>query len=59
MSIYDHIYNILNNFIFGGNVIPGSFQDSSLSLLSTCLCVFVVLFPFILAYRFVRLLSGD
>lgn len=59
MSIYDSIYDLLNQYIFGGNIIPSSIQDSSCSLVSTALCLFVVAIPFIMVWRLIKLLGGN
>lgn len=58
MSIYDNIYNLLNQYVFGGNIIPSTVQDSSCSLIATALCIFVVAIPFVLVWRVIKMLAG-
>lgn len=59
MTIYDSIYELLNQFVFGGNIIPSSIQDSACSIVSTALCLFVVSIPFVLVWRVLKLMVGD
>lgn len=59
MTIYDSIYNLLNQYIFGGNIIPSSVQESSCSLVATALCLFVVAIPFVMVWRLIKLLGGN
>lgn len=59
MSVYDSIYDLLNQYIFSGNIIPSSVQDSSCSLVATALCLFVVAIPFIMVWRLIKLLGGN
>lgn len=59
MTIYESIYDLLNDFVFGGTIIPSSIQDSACSIVSTALCLFVVSIPFILVWRLIKLLAGD
>lgn len=54
MSIYDNIYNLINTYIYGGNVTSGSFMELVCILVATIACVFLISLPFIIVWRIIR-----
>lgn len=55
MSIYEQIYNLIQNYIYGNIVVVGSYQELVLVLLSTIACIFLMALPFIVVYRIIRM----
>lgn len=58
MNIYQQLYDLINNLIFGGSVVANTYPD----LVITFVCVFAVLFlisiPFILVWKVIKLIAG-
>lgn len=58
MSIYNSLYTLLQDFVFGGEIISGSIPDLIATLLSTCGVVFLVSLPFMLVWRVICMIGG-
>lgn len=56
--MYLQLYSILQQYIYGADVVLTEFQDLTLTLLSTMGVIFVVSLPFLLVWRVVRLIAG-
>ena len=57
--IYNTLYDLVNSYIFVGNVLVGSYQELVCIIVSVIGCLFVFSIPFILVYRIIKLLVGD
>lgn len=53
-NIYQGIYDLLNQYVFGNTIVEGSYQDLIVIILSTCACVFLVVLPFVVVWRIMR-----
>lgn len=58
MNIYESLYNLLEEFVFGGEIVAQSVQDLTATLLSTCGTIFVVALPFIVVFFALKLICG-
>lgn len=56
--MYFQLYTILQQYIYGVDVVLTEFQDLTLTLLSSMGVIFVVSLPFLLVWRVVRLIAG-
>lgn len=56
MNIYQSLYDLLNEFVFGNAIVAGSHQDLVATLISTCGVVFLVSLPFLLVWKVIRML---
>ena len=55
MNIYQALYDLLNQYIYGNSVVVGSHQDLVCVLLSTFGVIFVFSLPFILVYKIFKM----
>lgn len=55
MVIYDTLYSLLEQYIYGGYINPGDFSDLVCTLVSTIGCLFVVALPFVVVWRAIKL----
>lgn len=53
-SMYFQLYTMLQGFIYGSDTFLTADMELTLTLLSTCGSLFVVLLPFALVWRFIR-----
>lgn len=58
MSIYNALYALLQDFVFGGEIISGSIPDLVATLLSTCGVIFLVSIPFLIVWRLICMVCG-
>lgn len=58
MSIYQSLYNLIELYVFGGNVVEGTHMDLVCVLLSTFGVIFMVALPFIVVYKIIKLIVG-
>lgn len=54
MSIYNTILDLFNTYIYGGNMVAGSYEELVAIFFSTTACLFVVSLPFIVVYFIIR-----
>lgn len=58
MGIYQGLYNLLELYIYGGNIVEGSHMDLICVLLSSMGCVFLVSLPFLVVWKLIKLVVG-
>lgn len=58
MSIYQALYDLIELYVYGGNVELGSHMDLICTLISTIGCLFIVFIPFIVVWRVLKLIVG-
>lgn len=51
---YDSIYDLVNTYIYGGDVLPGTYEDLVCTQVSTIACVLFILLPFLVVFWIVR-----
>lgn len=54
MSIYQSIYDIINQYIFGMSIVSGSYQDLVAIFLSSVACIFFFALPLVIVWRIIR-----
>lgn len=57
LDLFNEIYNLLVNNIFGGSVQVGTYQDLICSLFSASACLFVLIIPFLVVYKVIKLVA--
>ena len=55
MVIYDTLYGLLSEYIFGGGIELGTYPDLICMLVATIGCLLVVALPFIVIWRAIKL----
>lgn len=55
MNIYQTCYDLINTYIYGGSVVAETYTDLVCIALSTLACVLVFAFPFLVAWRIMRI----
>lgn len=58
MNIYQGLYELINQYIYGGTIVAESVADLVATLLSTAGCIFLVAIPFVLVWRICKMLMG-
>lgn len=58
MNIYQTLYDLINNYVFAGEIVAETVPDLVTTLLSTCGTIFVVAIPFILIWKLLTLIGG-
>lgn len=53
-AMYFRLYTMLQGFVYGADTVLTPDMELTLTLLSTCGSLFVVLLPFALVWRFIR-----
>lgn len=53
-NIYHAFYTLLQDYIFGGTVVVGSYEDLVCIIVSTIAALLLVAFPFIIVWRIIR-----
>lgn len=51
---YNSIYSLINEYIYGGSIVAGSYEDLVCIQLSTWICVGFALLPFLVVLWFIR-----
>lgn len=51
---YQGIYDLVNTYVYGGNVVPGTYQDLVCIFVATLGCLFFILLPFLVVFWLVR-----
>lgn len=57
-NIYQSLYDLLNTYVYGGELLAGSHQDLVATLLATIGVVFLVALPFMLVLKVIRMIGG-
>ena len=55
--MYNDLFVLLQQYIYGTSVLT-EWQDLTLTIMSTCGCLFVVAIPFLIVWRVIRILCG-
>lgn len=58
MNIYQSLYDLINEYVFGMSIVAGTHQDLVATLISTAGVVFLVSLPFMLVWRVIKLIVG-
>ena len=56
MNIYQALYDLVNQYVYGNSIVVGSHQDLVAVFIATCGCIFLVALPFLLVYKILKLL---
>lgn len=59
MSIYQTLYDIINQYVFNNSIVVNSVQDLATTLISLTATIFVIAIPFILVWRVIKMLGGN
>ena len=57
-SVYDTIYDLIETYIFGGNIVLGSHQDLTATTLSSIVCILVFALPFLIIWKVLKVIMG-
>lgn len=57
MSIYQNIYDLIIQYIYGGGVLTADMELVTVTL-ATMACVFVFALPFLVVWKVIRLILG-
>lgn len=57
LDLYNEIYSLIVNNIFGGSVQVGTYPDLISSLFSAIACMFVLAIPFILVWKVIKMVA--
>lgn len=58
MNIYQSLYDLINTYLFGGEIVLNSVPDLVATLLSVCGVVFIFSIPFMLVWRVIKAIGG-
>ena len=58
MNVYQTCYDLVNTYIYGGQIVEGSYMELVGIFIATCACLFVFALPFIIVWRFIKLIAG-
>lgn len=58
MSIYQGLYNLINQYIFGNSIVANSVQDLATTLISLSGCIFLIAVPFMLVWKVIKVILG-
>ena len=53
-NIYQSFYTLLQDYIFGGTVVVGSYEDLVCIMVSTIAALVLVALPFVIVWRIIR-----
>jgi hypothetical protein len=57
VNIYQTLYDLLNTYVYGGTVLPDTYQDLVLIGFSTFATLFVMSLPFLVCWHLVKFVS--
>lgn len=57
-NIYQALYDLLNQYVFGNSVVVGTYPDLLCTLISGTACVFLVALPFLVVWKIIKLIMG-
>ena len=55
MNVYQTCYDLVNQFLYGGQIIAGSYMELVAIIVATAATLFVFAIPFIIVYRFIKI----
>lgn len=58
MGIYQELYNLIAQFIYGSGTQLTEHMDLTTTLLATAGSVFIIALPFLIVWRVIRLIVG-
>lgn len=58
MQVYKDIFSLIEYYIFGGGIVPGSYEELVTILLATIGSIFLISIPFIVVYKVIKLIVG-
>lgn len=58
MSIYANLLELVNTYIYGGSVVPGSFEELVAITLATAGVIFVFALPFTVVLKLISMITG-
>lgn len=56
MSVYQNIFNLIVNYIYGGAVTSGGYEELTAIICSTIACIFIFALPFIIVFRIIKVI---
>lgn len=56
--MYQNLYNLLNTYIFGGQVVSGSYEELVCILVSTIGVLVLIGLPFLVVFKILKLVLG-
>lgn len=58
MNIYQSLYDLLNTYVFGGQIVANTNQELIAILMATAGTVFLVSLPFLVVWRIIRFIGN-
>lgn len=58
MSIYQSLYDLINQYVFNNTLVENSVQDLATTLISLGGCIFLIAIPFIVVIKVLQLVVG-
>jgi hypothetical protein len=58
MSIYQELYELINTYIYGGQIVSGSYQELVAILMATIGVVLLVAMPFVIVKKIIDSMWG-
>lgn len=58
MNIYQSIYDLINTYVYGGEIVAGSYTELVAIAFSTAACLFLMALPFIVVWRIIKVIAG-
>lgn len=58
INLYQSCYDLIERFVFGGEIVLNSHADLIATLLSSCACILLVAFPFVIVWKVLKMLIG-
>lgn len=58
INIYDTLYTLVNNTIFGGSIAIGSYPDMIATVIATLGVCFIIAVPFMVLWKVIKLIVG-
>lgn len=57
-SVYNTIYDLVEKYIFGEDIVTGSHQDLTATILSSIICILVFALPFLVVWKVIKVIMG-
>lgn len=58
MNIYNNLYTLIEQYVFGNAIVTGSNQELIATLVATFGTLFVIAIPFALVWKVIKLIAG-
>lgn len=59
MNIYQSIYDLINQYIFGNSIVANSVQDLATTLIALTACIFTFSIPFLIVWKIIKTILGE